>query len=186
MSESVVINQECLGCWRTESFRKTDHNLEAEYYMLQSTLELWVLRAVYAQADWINTGKHLKEKQGLLVNTCKFLLCLLNVCKFISPCFHMTLDSLWPKNCWARKRIGYTELNFSFSCGIQRAERVVNVFLFVCLFVKIESICSIKGISNYACPCKVSMPIFSTISILSIPEFRYWYYLSSTLTVKED
>lgn len=133
MSELVVINQECLGCWRTESFRKTDHNLEAEYYMLQSTLELWVLRAVYAQADWINTGKHLKEKQGLLVNTCKFLLCLLNVCKFISPCFHMTLDSLWPKNCWARKRIGYTELNFSFSCGIQRAERVVNVFLFVCL-----------------------------------------------------
>lgn len=149
--------------------------------MLQSTLELSVLIAVYAQVDRTNMGKHLKEKQGLLVNTYKFLLCLLNVCKFISPCFHMTLASLWPKNCWARKRIGCTELNFSFPCHIRRAVRNVNV----CFFVKIESICSIKGISNYACPCKVSIPIFSTISILSIPEFRYWYYLSSTLTVKE-
>lgn len=58
--------------------------------------------------------------------------------------------------------------------------------MFALGIAKIESVFSIKGISEYACPCSVSIPVHSTVSILSISEFRYLYYLFSTLTIKED
>lgn len=48
---------------------------------------------------------------------------------------------------------------------------------------KIENVFTIKGISEYGSPCSFSIHVHSTVSILSLSEFRYFYYL---LTIKED
>lgn len=113
------------------------HKWEVENCMPQSTLaklcQFWVWSYFKSCMRWLYThGQAVEGETSYLSIFIKFLLYLLNVLKFTTPCFYMALDSFWPKNCWGRQNTGYTEFTLTFLYHIQRTGRNVRVSFRCC------------------------------------------------------